>query len=133
MLKLSVLSREFQTRSIRHELFKCIFKCLKLNNIIDFLGIGLPFSDAIDMWSLGCVAAELFLGLPLYPGSCEYDQIRYISQAQGLPAQYMLKSGPKTKKYFFRDMDGSCPFWRLKVSFHVPSTCYQVHHCTCYS
>ena len=27
------------------------------------------------MWSLGCVAAELFLGQPLYPGSSEYDQV----------------------------------------------------------
>ena len=40
--------------------------------------LGLPFSERIDMWSLGCVAAELFLGWPLYPGASEYDQIRYI-------------------------------------------------------
>lgn len=45
--------------------------------------LGLPFCEAIDMWSLGCVVAELFLGWPLYPGSSEYDQIRYISQTQG--------------------------------------------------
>ncbi|KAK6012754.1 kinase domain protein, partial [Ostertagia ostertagi] len=37
--------------------------------------LGLPFREAIDMWSLGCVIAELFLGWPLYPGSSEYDQI----------------------------------------------------------
>ena len=40
--------------------------------------LGLPFCEAIDMWSLGCVVAELFLGWPLYPGSSEYDQIRYV-------------------------------------------------------
>lgn len=40
--------------------------------------LGLPFCEAIDMWSLGCVVAELFLGWPLYPGSSEYDQIRYL-------------------------------------------------------
>lgn len=38
--------------------------------------LGLPFCEAIDMWSLGCVVAELFLGWPLYPGSSEFDQIR---------------------------------------------------------
>ena len=38
--------------------------------------LGLPFNESIDMWSLGCVMAELFLGWPLYPGSSEYDQIR---------------------------------------------------------
>ncbi|RKO87190.1 kinase-like domain-containing protein, partial [Blyttiomyces helicus] len=37
--------------------------------------LGLPYSSAIDMWSLGCIAAELFLGLPLFPGSSEYNQI----------------------------------------------------------
>lgn len=30
--------------------------------------LGLPYCEAIDMWSLGCVIAELFLGWPLYPG-----------------------------------------------------------------
>ncbi|KAG7251448.1 hypothetical protein CRUP_009257, partial [Coryphaenoides rupestris] len=35
--------------------------------------LGLPFCEAIDMWSLGCVIAELFLGWPLYPGASEYD------------------------------------------------------------
>ena len=30
--------------------------------------LGSPYSVAIDMWSFGCVAAELFLGLPLFPG-----------------------------------------------------------------
>lgn len=37
--------------------------------------LGLPFNEAIDTWSLGCVIAELFLGWPLYPGSSEYDQV----------------------------------------------------------
>ena len=41
--------------------------------------LGLPFSEAIDMWSLGCVIAELFLGWPLYPGSSEYDQVSFES------------------------------------------------------
>lgn len=43
--------------------------------------LGLPFSEAIDMWSLGCVIAELFLGWPLYPGSSEYDQVCFRVEA----------------------------------------------------
>uniref|UniRef100_A0A0K2T546 non-specific serine/threonine protein kinase n=1 Tax=Lepeophtheirus salmonis TaxID=72036 RepID=A0A0K2T546_LEPSM len=79
--------------------------------------LGLPFCEAIDMWSLGCVVAELFLGWPLYPGSSEYDQIRYISQTQGLPPEHMLNksSSSKTTKFFYRDRDSSYPFWRLKT------------------
>ncbi|XP_055701503.1 homeodomain-interacting protein kinase 2 isoform X2 [Phlebotomus papatasi] len=77
--------------------------------------LGLPFCEAIDMWSLGCVVAELFLGWPLYPGSSEYDQIRYISQTQGLPTEHMLNSASKTAKFFYRDVDSTYPFWRLKT------------------
>jgi homeodomain interacting protein kinase len=77
--------------------------------------LGLPFCEAIDMWSLGCVVAELFLGWPLYPGSSEYDQIRYISQTQGLPTENMLNNASKTTKFFYRDMDSTYPFWRLKT------------------
>lgn len=77
--------------------------------------LGLQFCEAIDMWSLGCVIAELFLGWPLYPGSSEYDQIRYISQTQGLPAENMLNGATKTTRFFYRDTDSSYPFWRLKT------------------
>ncbi|KAI4886717.1 hypothetical protein NFI96_014772, partial [Prochilodus magdalenae] len=77
--------------------------------------LGLPFCEAIDMWSLGCVIAELFLGWPLYPGASEYDQIRYISQTQGLPAEYLLSAGTKTTRFFNRDPDSTYPLWRLKT------------------
>ncbi|XP_013787996.1 homeodomain-interacting protein kinase 2-like, partial [Limulus polyphemus] len=77
--------------------------------------LGLPFCEAIDMWSLGCVIAELFLGWPLYPGSSEYDQIRYISQTQGLPAEHMLNNATKTTRFFYRETDSNYPFWRLKT------------------
>ena len=76
--------------------------------------LGLPFCEAIDMWSLGCVIAELFLGWPLYPGSSEYDQIRYISQTQGLPNEHMLNQATKTTRFFYRETDSNYPFWRLK-------------------
>ncbi|XP_049522224.1 homeodomain-interacting protein kinase 2-like isoform X4 [Dermacentor silvarum] len=76
--------------------------------------LGLPFCEAIDMWSLGCVVAELFLGWPLYPGSSEYDQIRYISQTQGLPAEHLLNAAAKTTRFFHRETDSNYPFWRLK-------------------
>lgn len=78
--------------------------------------LGLRFCEAIDMWSLGCVIAELFLGWPLYPGSSEYDQIRYISQTQGLPAEHMLSNATKTTRFFIREnTDSNYPFWRLKT------------------
>lgn len=35
--------------------------------------MGIPYTTAIDMWSLGCLVVELFVGIPLFPGNSEYD------------------------------------------------------------
>ncbi|XP_031657144.1 homeodomain-interacting protein kinase 3a isoform X1 [Oncorhynchus kisutch] len=78
--------------------------------------LGLPFCEAIDMWSLGCVIAELFLGWPLYPGALEYDQIRYISQTQGLPGEQLLNVGTKTPRFFCKESDSPYAPWRLKLT-----------------
>ena len=43
-------------------------------------------------------------------------QIRYISQTQGLPAEYLLSAGTKTIRFFNRGPDSSYPLWRLKVA-----------------
>ncbi len=32
------------------------------------------------MWSLGCVAAELFLGLPLFPGAGDFDMLLFMKE-----------------------------------------------------
>ncbi|XP_034428967.1 homeodomain-interacting protein kinase 1-like [Hippoglossus hippoglossus] len=40
-----------------------------------------PFSGAIDVWSLGCIAAELFMGSRLFPGSNENELLRQVAFA----------------------------------------------------
>ncbi|KAF0682358.1 Aste57867_25496 [Aphanomyces stellatus] len=45
--------------------------------------LGLPYCSAIDMWSLGCISAEIFLGLPLFPGTSDYDQMKVIVDTLG--------------------------------------------------
>ncbi|KAI0744060.1 kinase-like protein [Daedaleopsis nitida] len=62
--------------------------------------LGIPYTAAIDMWSLGCIAVELFLGLPLFPGTSEYNQITRIVEMLGLPPQYMLDMGKQTGQFF---------------------------------
>jgi dual specificity protein kinase YAK1 len=41
------------------------------------------YTVAIDMWSLGCISAELYIGLPLFPGASEYDVISRIIEILG--------------------------------------------------
>lgn len=52
--------------------------------------LGLPYDSSIDMWSLGCICAELFLGIPIFPGNSEYDQLSKIIEILGLPSQQMI-------------------------------------------
>ena len=35
--------------------------------------LGIPYTPAIDMWSFGCVLAELYTGFPLFPGENEAE------------------------------------------------------------
>ncbi|KAF8549231.1 kinase-like protein [Imleria badia] len=62
--------------------------------------LGIPYTSSIDMWSLGCIAVELFLGLPLFPGTSEYNQITRIVEMLGMPPSYMLDMGKQTKQFF---------------------------------
>jgi hypothetical protein len=65
--------------------------------------LGYPYDVAIDMWSLGCMAAELFLGLPLFPGASEHDLLARIVEMLGMPPARVLAKAQHTRKYFRRD------------------------------
>ncbi|KAG5559098.1 hypothetical protein RHGRI_008870 [Rhododendron griersonianum] len=59
------------------------------------------YTTAIDMWSFGCIVAELFLGLPLFPGGSEFDLLRrMIKILGGQPPDYVLKEAKTTCKFF---------------------------------
>ncbi|XP_047457550.1 homeodomain-interacting protein kinase 1-like [Mugil cephalus] len=80
--------------------------------------LGLPFSEAIDIWSLGCVMANLVLCDVLFPASNEYDVLRIITDLLGPPPDHLLKIGRNTR-IFYKRIDGQ---WQLKT----PGEYYQV-------
>ena len=45
------------------------------------------YSTAIDVWSLGCVFAELLLGKPVFPGESGVDQLIEIIKILGTPTK----------------------------------------------
>ena len=57
------------------------------------------------MWSLGCIVVELFLGLPLFPGSSEYNQVARITEMLGLPPTWMLEMGKQSGEFFEKAHD----------------------------
>jgi len=44
------------------------------------------YSKPIDIWSIGCVFAEMKTGVPLFPGKNAKDQIRVIFSGLGTPS-----------------------------------------------
>ncbi|KAG7026015.1 Shaggy-related protein kinase theta [Cucurbita argyrosperma subsp. argyrosperma] len=49
------------------------------------------YTNAIDMWSVGCVMAELLLGQPLFPGESGVDQLVEIIKILGTPTREEIK------------------------------------------
>ena len=68
--------------------------------------LGAGYGPPIDVWSLGCVAAELFLGLPLFPGASEYDQLRRIVEMVGPLPDEMVEKGASGRKHFRKKSGG---------------------------
>ena len=61
---------------------------------------GIRYTPAIDMWSFGCVLAELHKGFPLFPGKDEGDQMLMFMEFLGKPPIYLLEKAPRRKKFF---------------------------------
>jgi serine/threonine protein kinase len=52
------------------------------------------YGPSVDIWSLGCLAAELFLGSPLFPGADEVEMLRLIQLKLGiLPSSIVKQMG----------------------------------------
>eukprot|EP00798_Chlamydomonas_sp_ICE-L_P021380 gene21380-28324_t len=45
------------------------------------------YSTPVDMWSVGCIFAELVRKAPLFPGDCELQQLLHIFKVFGTPSE----------------------------------------------
>ena len=60
-------------------------------------------TEKIDVWSIGCILGELYLGTPIMPGVSGYDQLNKINVLIGECPQYMIEICKKRDKYFTKD------------------------------
>ncbi|KAM7411526.1 hypothetical protein PAMA_021489 [Pampus argenteus] len=58
--------------------------------------LGNPFTEAIDIWSLGMTMAHLLLGFPLWKAYLEYDVLRFTVDLLGQPPVKLLDDGKNT-------------------------------------
>ncbi|KAK9137134.1 hypothetical protein Sjap_007728 [Stephania japonica] len=59
------------------------------------------YTPAIDMWSLGCVFAEILIGKPLFPGKNVVHQLDLITDLLGTPSAEAISRirNEKSRKY----------------------------------
>ncbi|KAK3785605.1 hypothetical protein RRG08_012706 [Elysia crispata] len=49
------------------------------------------YNQTVDIWSVGCIMAEMLMGRPLFPGSDHIDQLTRILSLVGMPSEQMMK------------------------------------------
>ncbi|OQV25295.1 Mitogen-activated protein kinase 14 [Hypsibius exemplaris] len=48
------------------------------------------YSQTVDIWSVGCIMAELIIGRPLFPGADHISQLNHILDLVGTPTETLL-------------------------------------------
>lgn len=54
------------------------------------------YNTSIDIWSAGCIMAEMYTGRPLFPGTANEDQLQKIFRLMGTPSE---RSWPGISQY----------------------------------
>jgi cyclin-dependent kinase len=57
------------------------------------------YSTPVDIWSVGCIFAEMANGRPLFPGSSEKDQLNRIFKLLGTPTKQIWPSMVELPEY----------------------------------
>uniref|UniRef100_A0A8C6SXS0 Protein kinase domain-containing protein n=1 Tax=Neogobius melanostomus TaxID=47308 RepID=A0A8C6SXS0_9GOBI len=81
--------------------------------------LGLPLTEAVDMWSLGCCLLEWYLSAIPFPCYSPYDHIYMITHLLGVPDGGLIEQAMYGNDYFVQE--GS--EWRLKGD--VIQNCHQ--------
>ncbi|KAL8714482.1 MAG: hypothetical protein Q9225_006568, partial [Loekoesia sp. 1 TL-2023] len=62
--------------------------------------LGMTYGMPIDMWSLGCILAELLTGYPIFPGENEQEQLACIMEVFGPPEKHLIEKSTRKKLFF---------------------------------
>jgi serine/threonine protein kinase len=75
------------------------------------------YSTAIDMWSIGCIFAEMVIGKVLFAGTTPSEQIMVIFQTLGTPNE---ETWPTVQEL---------PDWDSDLPVYPPKPLHEVNFC----
>jgi len=70
--------------------------CVIVSQVI----LGQAYGMEIDMWSFGCILAELYTGYPLFPGENETEQMQCMMEILGVPSKKFIDASSRKHKFF---------------------------------
>lgn len=109
------------------------------------IALGLPFTEAIDVWGVGCILAFLYLADNLFPVNCDYQmvgqipwtnvqnqeetlsrmsadvicifclQMKSMVEVLGQLEDHLLCAGKYTQYFFIEEEAADGPTWRMMV------------------
>lgn len=99
------------------DLASCTVKIIDLGSscfVSDYLGtyvqsrsyrapevvLGVEYNQKVDVWSLGCILAELYSGQVLFQTSCLAELIIKIVNVRGVVPEWMIKEGKYSHQYY---------------------------------
>ena len=71
-------------------LFTCFLTPFRYYRAPELIFGSTEYTTAIDVWSGGCVLAELLIGTPVFPGSSGVDQLVEIIKVSEVPLPMVL-------------------------------------------
>ncbi|XP_051940348.1 homeodomain-interacting protein kinase 2-like [Hippocampus zosterae] len=77
--------------------------------------LGLPFTEAVDVWSVGCVLVFLYIADNLFPVDCEYQMMKCMVDVLGQPQDHVLCAGKYTKRFFTKEEASEGLHYRLRT------------------
>lgn len=66
--------------------------------------LGCEYTDKIDVWSLGCIIAELFTGQVLFESENVVGMLARIQGLRGPWPSWMIEKGKDVPKYFTKEL-----------------------------
>lgn len=65
--------------------------------------LGIDYDATVDMWSVGCILAELISDRVLFRGCDEVDQLHKIVSVLGIPDSTLISQSPQSAQEFFKN------------------------------
>ena len=65
--------------------------------------MGIRYTPAIDMWSVGCMMYEFYTGKPLFSGEDEMEQMMLIMELFDCPPRSMIMMASRKNMFFNED------------------------------